>query len=64
MQIVLVRSDGRTFPVVQVTGVTGSEITGPAFDPSGTRLYFSSQSNPGATYEVTGLWGIYGDEND
>lgn len=39
---------------VQVTGVAGSEITGPAFDPSGTRLYFSSQRNPGTTYEVTG----------
>jgi secreted PhoX family phosphatase len=39
---------------VQVTGVSGSEITGPAFDPSGSRLYFSSQRNPGVTYEVTG----------
>jgi hypothetical protein len=29
-------------------------MTGPAFDPSGTRLYFSSQRNPGRTYEVTG----------
>ena len=39
--------------------VTGSEITGPAFDPSGRRLYFSSQRNPGATYEVTGSWGLF-----
>jgi hypothetical protein len=36
-----------------------SEITGLAFDPSGTRLYFSSQRGPapggaGITYEVTG----------
>ena len=35
-----------------------SEITGPAFDPSGTRLYFSSQRGKngfnGITYEVTG----------
>ena len=64
MQIVLVRSDGRTFPVVQLDGVTGSEIAGPAFDPSGGRLYFSSQRNPGATYEVRGPWAIYGDETD
>src|SRR5262245_9748920 len=64
MQIVLVRSDGRTFPVVQLTGVTGSEITGPAFDPSGRRLYFSSQRNPGATYEITGPWGLYADPKD
>lgn len=34
----------------------GSEITGVAFDPSGTRMYFSSQRahDLGATYEVTG----------
>ncbi|HEX5097520.1 MAG TPA: alkaline phosphatase PhoX [Acidimicrobiia bacterium] len=56
MQIVLVRNNGDTYAVVQVTGVTGSEITGPAFDPSGTRLYFSSQRNPGRTYEVAGPW--------
>jgi Bacterial protein of unknown function (DUF839)/WD40-like Beta Propeller Repeat len=59
MQIVLVRDDGSTFPVVQLPGVTGSEITGPAFDPSGTRLYFSSQRNPGATYEVSGPWAAF-----
>ena len=59
MQIVLVRETGQAFPVVELTGVTGSEITGPAFDPSGRRLYFSSQRNPGATYEVTGSWGLY-----
>ena len=34
----------------------GSEITGPAFSPDGRRLYFSSQRNPGTTYEVTGPW--------
>ena len=27
-----------------------------AFSPNGTRMYFSSQRNPGATYEVTGPW--------
>ncbi len=59
MQIVLVREDGGTFPVVELTGVTGSEITGPAFDPSGTRLYFSSQRNPGRTYEVEGPWNVF-----
>jgi secreted PhoX family phosphatase len=59
MQIVLVRDDGKTFPVVELPGVTGSEITGPAFDPSGTRMYFSSQRNPGATYEVSGPWSAF-----
>src|SRR5918912_1979675 len=35
-----------------------SETTGPCFDPSGTRLYFSSQRAyvSGAIYEVTGPW--------
>ena len=56
MQIVLVRETGQTFAVVELPGVTGSEITGPAFDPSGTRLYFSSQRKPGVTYEVRGDW--------
>ena len=36
----------------------GSELTGPCFDPSGTRLYFSSQrggpTGQGITYEITG----------
>lgn len=54
MQIVRLGSDDIIEPVVQVDGVEGSEITGPAFSPDGTRLYFSSQRNPGVTYEVTG----------
>ena len=34
----------------------GSEIAGPALDPSGERMYFSSQrgSGKGITYEITG----------
>ena len=46
------------FPIVRIKGHGKSEITGPAFDPSGTRLYFSSQRGKnnfnGITYEVTG----------
>ena len=56
MQIVAVGLGEESVPVVEVTGVTDSEITGPAFSPDGTRLYFSSQRNPGVTYEVTGPW--------
>ncbi len=56
MQIVAVTGGQRAEPVVQVTGVDGSEITGPAFSPDGGRLYFSSQRNPGRTYEVRGPW--------
>ncbi len=54
LQIVRLALDGTVAPVVQLTGVSGTEITGPAFSPDGTRLYFSSQRNPGATYEVRG----------
>lgn len=62
MQIVALTPDGSILPVVQIDGQSRSEITGPAFDPSGDRLYFSSQrgvsGNPlglgGITYEVSG----------
>jgi secreted PhoX family phosphatase len=58
MQVCLLRS-GVVSPLLQVVGQDGSEITGPAFDPSGSRLYFSSQRGPapsgtGITYEVSG----------
>ena len=48
---------------VQVTEQEGSEITGPAFSPDGSRLYFSSQRGAaifgggnglGMTYEIRG----------
>ena len=58
MRIVAVLPSGELKPLVQIEGQSDSEITGPAFDPSGTRLYFSSQRGGGAlggiTYEVTG----------
>lgn len=53
MEICLLIPTG-TIPFLRVTGVGDSEVTGPAFSPDGTRLYFSSQRNPGRTYEVTG----------
>ena len=55
--IVLISADGVAASFLRLTGQGGSEITGPAFDPSGTRLYFSSQKGgdgDGTTYEVTG----------
>lgn len=57
MQIAIVAeydSVGYSGVVTQLTGVSGSELTGVAFSPAGDRLYFNSQRNPGATYEVTG----------
>jgi uncharacterized protein len=62
LQIVVVTAEGEAIPLVQITGQPGTEITGPAFDPSHTRLYFSSQRgqetgglfNSGITYCVEG----------
>ncbi len=44
-------------PFLHVVGQPDSELTGAAFSPGGTRLYFSSQRGPdgaGLTYEVSG----------
>jgi len=56
MEIVAILADGTIKPLLQVVDHPNSEITGPAFDPSGTRLYFSSQRAPGSgmTFEVSG----------
>ncbi len=63
MQIVVIDKQGEVAPLIQVTGQDDSEITGPAFSPDGTRLYFSSQRGSdlfgggngfGITYEITG----------
>ena len=56
MQVVRIKDDGTVEEVVHLGDVSGSEITGVAFSPDGTRMYFSSQRNPGATYEVRGPW--------
>jgi len=56
MEIVALLPDGTLKPVMQIPSHTGSEVTGPAFDPSGMRLYFSSQRGEGGgiTYEISG----------
>jgi secreted PhoX family phosphatase len=57
MQICSVSLAGRASVFCRVVDQPMSELTGVAFDPSGTRLYFSSQRGPdgrGITYEVTG----------
>lgn len=60
MEICVITPDEIVAPFLRITGQSSSEICGPAFNPAGNRLYFSSQrgtsgsSSGGITYEVTG----------
>jgi secreted PhoX family phosphatase len=58
LEIVLLSRDCIAAPIVRITGQSGTEVTGPALDPTGRRLYFSSQrggpTDDGITYEVEG----------
>ena len=64
LEIVALTARGAIVPVVRIEGHPFSEVAGPAFDPSGTRLYFSSQrgatglSSDGVTYEITAPRGL------
>lgn len=62
MRLMVVVPDAPAKTLLQVHLGSGSELTGPAFSPDGSRLYFSSQRGPnlplgksgsGVTYEVT-----------
>lgn len=59
MQLVVLTPNDQVIPLLQVVGQQASEVTGPAFDPSYQRLYFSSQrgslgrSGGGITYEIS-----------
>jgi secreted PhoX family phosphatase len=68
MEVVLVTPEGDVVPFVRVVepGHEGSEITGPAFSPDGTRLYFSSQRGPtpGTLAEIAGDRGVVGDSRN
>ena len=56
MELVMLTPDGVVAPFLRVVGQAGSELAGPAFDPSGRRLYVSSQRGGGSgiTYEIAG----------
>ncbi|GAB3645459.1 alkaline phosphatase PhoX [Streptomyces sparsus] len=62
MEINIVTPDGVVAPVIRIDGHEKSEVTGPAFSPDGSRLYFSSQRGrlgdpaglDGVTFEVRG----------
>lgn len=60
MQICMINAQGEAAAVMKLEGQDSSEITGIAFSPDGSRLYFSSQrgisgsGSDGRTYEVRG----------
>ena len=60
LQMVMLTPDGTPLPLLQLIGHDNSEVTGCAFSPDGTRLYFSSQrgtageSAAGITFEISG----------
>jgi secreted PhoX family phosphatase len=59
MQICLITPERVVAAFLELEGHDGSEITGPAFNPAGDRLYFSSQRGVnnqgfGVTFEVRG----------
>lgn len=65
MELVIITPDGAVAPFVRVVaaGHESSEMTGPVFNPSRDRLYFSSQrgpSNKNVEETVPGLTGLTG----
>ncbi|WP_455221744.1 alkaline phosphatase PhoX [Kaarinaea lacus] len=60
LQLISILPDKKLVPILQVVDQPNSEITGPAFNQHGNKLYFSSQrgksgtSAGGITYEITG----------
>ena len=59
VEIVVISAEREVAQLLRLVGHDSSELTGPAFDPAGGRLYFSSQRGAdgrgsGVTYEVSG----------
>ena len=61
LQVVVIDSLGKLYPLLQLEGHEHSEVTGIAFSPDGKHLYFSSQrgttghSDDGVTFEISGF---------
>ena len=53
MELVLITPDRVVTPFLRIVGQGGSELAGPAFDPSGSRLYVSSMRGPPASSPPT-----------
>jgi len=57
-QVCIISAEGEVAPFVQLPGDdhANSEMTGPVFDPTGSRFYFSSQRavGGGVIYEISG----------
>jgi len=61
MELVALTKTGVAQPLLRIDGQRSSEIAGPAFDPWGHHLYFSSQrgfGSQGITYVVSGPFGL------
>jgi secreted PhoX family phosphatase len=56
-QVCIISAEGEAAPFAELPGPEhdSSELTGPVFDPTGSRFYFASQrSAPGRIYEISG----------
>jgi len=61
MEVILISTEGDVVPFARITGPghDDSEITGPAFNPAGDRMYFSSQRGvtPRTISDIAGVGG-------
>lgn len=56
-QVCIISAEGEVAPFLELPGEEhdSSELTGPVFDPTGSRFYFSAQrSAPGRVFEISG----------
>ena len=63
MEVVVISTEGEVAPFVRIVapGHEGSEVTGPCFNPTRDRLYFSSQRGPSSATLAATVPGATGD---